>query len=193
MTATMTVRGRAAHITLGILIVLTVCLAPRAVGSAQAASPLLNWHALGNLTYDLPAAPGGKVKLVNGAYSAPIAEGSATKFEVQLAPIAMMGDMTGGGLPDAAVVLISKSGGSGTFYDLTVVLNINGALKPVRPVHLGDRIAVRAISIDKQALKVVIDTQSSSAAMTTLDLRSTRTYVIENEKLVQTHRSDVKI
>jgi hypothetical protein len=146
MTATRTLRGRAAHIAFGILIVLTVGLAPRAVGSAQAASPVLNWHALGNLTYDLPAAPGGKVKLVNGAYSAPIAEGSATKFEVQLAPVAMMGDMTGGGLPDAAVVLVSKSGGSGTFYDLTVVLNINGALKPVRPVHLGDRIAARPSS-----------------------------------------------
>jgi hypothetical protein len=193
MTATMTVRGRAAHIALGILIVLTVGLSPRAVGSAQAASPVLNWHALGNLTYSLPSAPGGSVKLVNGAYSAPIAEGSATKFEVQLAPVAMMGDMTGGGLPDAAVVLVSKSGGSGTFYDLTVVLNINAVLKPVRPVHLGDRIAVRAIGIDKQTLKVVIDTQSSSAHMTVLDLRSTRTYVIENDKLVQTHRTDVKI
>jgi hypothetical protein len=193
MTATRTLCGRAAHIAFGILIVLTVGLAPRAVGSAQAASPVLNWYALGNLTYDLPAAPGGKVKLVNGAYSAPIAEGSTTKFEVQLAPIAMLGDMTGGGLPDAAVVLVSKSGGSGTFYDLTVVLNINAVLKPLRPVHLGDRIAVRALGIDKHTLKVVIDTQSSSAHMTVLDLRSTRTYVIENDKLVQTHRSDVKI
>jgi hypothetical protein len=189
----MTVRGRAAHLAVGILIVLTLCLAPRAVGSAQAGSPVLNWYSLGNLTYLLPAAPGGKVKLVNGAYSAPIAEGSATKFEVQLAPIAMMGDFTGGGLPDAAVVLVSKSGGSGTFYDLTVVLNINGALQPTKPVHLGDRIAVRAISIDKQVMKVVIDTQSSSSAMTTLDVRSTRTYVIENNQLVQTHKSDVKI
>jgi hypothetical protein len=193
MTATVTLRGRAAHIALGILIVLTICLSPRAVGSARAASPLLNWYALGNLTYILPAAPSGKVKLVNGSYSEPIAEGSSTKFEVQLAPIAMMGDFTGGGLPDAAVVLISKSGGSGTFYDLTVVLNLNGALQPVKPVHLGDRIAVRGISIDKQVMKVVIDTQSSSSAMTVLDVRSTRTYVIENNQLVQTHKSDVKI
>jgi hypothetical protein len=190
MMATMTVRGRAAHIALGILIVLTICLSPRVVGSARAASPVLNWYALGNLTYLLPAAPDGKVKLVNGSYSA---SDSATTFEVQLAPIAMMGDMTGGGLPDAAVVLVSKSGGSGTFYDLTVVLNLNGALQPVKPVHLGDRIAVRAISIDKHAMKVVIDTQSSSEAMTVLDVRSTRTYVIENNQLVQTHKSDVKI
>src|SRR5690349_25178632 len=122
MAAQMTVRGRAAQIVLGILIVLGVCLAPRAVGSVRAATPLLNWYALGNLTYILPAAPGGKVKLVNGAFSAPIAPGSATKFVVQLAPIAMIGDFTGGGLPDAAVVLVSQSGGSGTFYDLTVVL-----------------------------------------------------------------------
>jgi hypothetical protein len=112
---------------------------------------------------------------------------------VLLAPIAMMGDFTGGGLPDAAVVLVSKSGGSGTYYDLTVVLNLNGALQPVRPVHLGDRIAVRAIGIDKKTMKVVIDTQSSSASMNVLDLRSTRTYVIENNQLVQTHRTDVKI
>jgi hypothetical protein len=91
------------------------------------------------------------------------------------------------------VVLISQSGGSGTFYDLTVVLNVNGVLSPVRPLHLGDRIAVRAIGIEKQVLKVVIDTQSSSSAMTVLDLRSTRTYVIEGDKLVQTHRTDVKI
>jgi hypothetical protein len=42
-------------------------------------------------------------------------------------------------------------------------------------------------------MKVVIDTQSSSESMTVLDVRSTRTYVIENNQLVQTHKSDVKI
>src|SRR6266571_4941842 len=102
-------------------------------------SKQLTWQALLNATYATSVTPRGAA-LHDGTLEAEAAPGSASKVIVRLADIAAFGDLDGNLAPDAAVVLVSSGGGSGTFVELAAVRNESGAAHPVATVLLGDRI-----------------------------------------------------
>ncbi|MES2953677.1 MAG: hypothetical protein V4674_03925 [Patescibacteria group bacterium] len=56
-------------------------------------------------------------------------------------------DLDGDGDPDTAVIMLSRSGGTGTFYDLVVFRNENGQPLFVDRAMVGDRIVVQSLSI----------------------------------------------
>jgi hypothetical protein len=150
----------------------------------------LTWQALANATYRSAFAPGGKAKLVNGVYSVPAAPGSATRLTIQLAPISMVGDLNGDAAQDAAVVLVTNPGGSGTFFALVAVINQNGTPAPLAPRLLGDRVLIHSIGIDHRQIQVALDTRSTHAPMTRRDTRSDRTFAVRGNRLVLIHESD---
>ena len=96
-----------------------------------------------------------KAKLVAGKYEESAAPGSASKVTVNLLaqPVAF-GDLNGDGVDDAAVVLATNSGGSGTFIVLNAVLNDKGAAKFASSISLGDRTQVKAITISGGVITV---------------------------------------
>jgi heat shock protein HslJ len=89
--------------------------------------------------------------LENGRDEQPIVPGAATVAVAQLAGRNAYGDLDGDGQTDAAFVLISDPGGSGTFYYVSA-LTADGAV--LDPVLLGDRIRVRSIEIVAGELRV---------------------------------------
>ena len=97
-----------------------------------------------------------------------------------------IGDLNGDGVADAAVILIARTGGSGTFYYLYGVLNDNGASKPSAPESLGDRIKLKSLTIQGGETSVNFLTQGPKDAMVNPTLDVTRKYKWQDGKLVST-------
>lgn len=65
-----------------------------------------------------------------------------------------LGDLNGDGASDAAVILIANTGGSGSFFILTVMLNEGGKPRQVASTGLGDRVVVKSLAIQTRIITV---------------------------------------
>lgn len=88
--------------------------------------------------------------LVNGVAEKEIAPGFATKDMLSLFQEPIYGDLNGDGLSDAVALLVRNSGGSGTFYYASFVMNENNESKSTNAILLGDRIAPQTIAIQDE-------------------------------------------
>jgi hypothetical protein len=122
--------------------------------SSAATSSPLTLDALQNAEYQSDFTASHTVKLVNGAYEAEAAPGSASKVTVNLLPEYASGDLHGDGVDDAAVVLVSSGGGSGTFYTLAAVVNDGGHPRNTASLLLGDRIQLKSVAISDGEITV---------------------------------------
>jgi uncharacterized lipoprotein YbaY len=118
--------------------------------------------ALSNAAYPLDGAKDGQVFLQNGRYTD---EASGDTVTLAAKPRAS-GDLNGDGSPDAAVLLVSSSEGSGSFWWVSAVLNDNYTAKPVDAVLLGDRIRARSLAIRDGEITVSYYDRRSDQPMT---------------------------
>ncbi len=101
-----------------------------------------------NATFASEQEPSGQITLTGGRYQGqPVAEGSATRLEVGLVDPVALGDLDADGLGDAAVILATTLGGSGTFITLEAVLGQDGRPVHVATLPLGDRTQIRSVAI----------------------------------------------
>jgi heat shock protein HslJ len=84
--------------------------------------------------------------LTGGAYVEEMVPGAASKIEVRLGNRMGFG-FTADGKPLAAVILTTNSGGSGTFVDLAVVVDEDGALVNRAVAALGDRTRIDSLGV----------------------------------------------
>lgn len=143
----------------------------------------LSWDVLRNAEYPSEFSRAKTIRLANGAYEEEIAPGSATKLKVQLVDIGAFGYLNGDRAHDAAVILVSDPGGSGTFIHLVAVLNEDGLPRPLKPVLLGDRVAIRAVAIEANKVSVRMRVRGPSDPMVRLTREVSRTYVLSGEGL----------
>lgn len=98
---------------------------------------------------------GREVRLVGGAFEShgtPLTNNNYIRTSIGEI---VFGDLNGDGVDDAAVILISSGGGSGLFYDLSIVINNNGHPYTATSRSLGDRVQINSMSIESQM--VIID------------------------------------
>jgi hypothetical protein len=110
---------------------------------------------------------------------------TANRVAVFFQPEYASGDLNSDSVPDAAVVLASTTGGSGTFLDLVLVLNQGG-----RPVHaaslfLGDRVPVDRIRIVDREIQVELTMHGPADAMCCPSVRATRRFRLEDGLLLE--------
>lgn len=85
--------------------------------------------------------------LINGKAEKDIASGSATKHTVSIFGEPIYGDLNKDGKDDAAVMLVSNPGGSGTFYYAVLAIATGSTYTTTNTLILGDRIAPQTINI----------------------------------------------
>lgn len=127
---------------------------------AQTPEPEITLEALGNTTYLSEFAQRGQVTLENGQY-----EDETSRIFVALTGYAAYGDLTGDGVEDAAVVLVTNGGGSGNFYELALVVDEAGTLTNTTTTLLGDRIQIHNLSIMDGQITIDMTTQGPEDAM----------------------------
>ena len=130
---------------------------------------------------------GDKAKLENGTFSEPAAPGSATMATITLDnDMLFFGDMDGDNRKDAAVLLRSEPGGSGTFTYLALVLNEKNSAKPLEAILLGDRVTVKSATVRNGILTItVLDRNPGEPTSAAPSVESIREFKLQDNKLVE--------
>ena len=153
------------------------------VGQALPKNPV-NLEVLKNLTYtiypskDKPT----QVTLVNGRDSR--IDSPENLIMTQIGKIAT-GDLNDDGKDDAAVLLFSNYGGSGTFGELAVVVIEDGILEQVASAFLGDRVVIQSLAIENGVISVHMLTHGPKDPMAAPTLRRTERFKLVDNKLVK--------
>jgi hypothetical protein len=154
-------------------------------GPAAAPAAALTADQVGNAEYQSDVTPSKKAKLVAGKYEEAAAPGSASKITVNLVPTAMgLGDLNGDGVGDAAVILASSGGGSGTFISLHAVVSNKGALTDAAWTNLGDRTSVKAVTVSAGVITVNMVKHGPNDPLCCPTVEATAKYKIQDGKLV---------
>ncbi len=153
-------------------------------GAGNDVTPLTE-EALRNAAYRSEWPADGVAQLVDGEYREPIMEGSATEIVIRLVNVAF-GDLNGDGVVDAAVVLVTNPGGSGTFYDLVAVLNQDGKAEHLAAIALGDRAQIESLEIEDGQVALQMVTHGPDDPMCCPTQQVEQVYALEGTKLVQT-------
>jgi len=158
----------------------------------RAESRQLTWQSLLNATYATSVTPRGAA-LRDGTFEAEAAPGSASRITVRLADIAAFGDLDGNLAPDAAAVLVSSGGGSGTFVELAAIRNEHGAAHPVATVLLGDRILVREVRIEDRRILVRLRARGATDPFSLRTREVSRHYALDGNGLVLLDESEAEV
>jgi heat shock protein HslJ len=182
------------YLVVGALLLVTLTLATACSGAATAGPtetgdtsvPLrpLTEEALKNAAYHSEWPEDGIAQLTDGEYRKPIVEGSATELLIRLMDVAF-GDLDGDGVSDAAVVLVTDPGGSGTFYELAAVVNQDGNPEHVATISLGDRAQIEALSVKAGQIVVEMITHGPDDPMCCPTQQVVQTYALQGDGLVQ--------
>lgn len=152
--------------------------------ACASAPPALTIDALKNSEYrsEFPASK--KAKLTHGSYQEDIVPGSASKLTITLLEQHAIGDLNGDGVPDAAVILATNSGGSGVFVDLAAVVNDKGIPKHIASAALGDRVQIKSVSISAGEIGVSLVKQGPNDPLCCPSQAATLKFKLQGDKLL---------
>ena len=126
--------------------------------------------------------PSGKVTLSDGEYREPAAPGSASETVVKLS------DKRAFGLIDrrdtGAVVLVTSAGGTGTFYDLALLIKEPGGWVNRDVAFLGDRVKVHSLEVKDNHFVITMTTHGPGDAMCCPTLEVEKFFAVEGNRLV---------
>ena len=162
---------------------LAVALMLAACGSAKT-SDALTTEALQNAEYQTEWTPEGTVRLEGGEYRAPAAPGSASEIVIALTEYVAVGELNG--QPAAAVILYSDGGGSGTFYELHVMVERDGQPNDVAWTQLGDRVQINSLAIESDEIIVDMVMHGPDDPMCCPTQQVVQTYALQGEDLTRT-------
>jgi heat shock protein HslJ len=126
----------------------------------------------------------GKVQLVNGEYREPAAPGSATQTVVKLTDHIAVGKL--GRKDAAAVILVTDPGGSGTFYDLALLLRAPQGWMNQDVAFLGDRIKIHSLAITDNHIVVDMTKPGPGEPLCCPILHVVQRFVLRDDRLVET-------
>ena len=124
----------------------------------------------------------GKVTLAGGMYRETTVPGSASETIVKLSGKRTFGIING--KEAGAVILITDPGGSGTFYDVALVVKEGQGWVNTDTVFLGDRVNIEAIGITGKNIDVTMKTHSPSDPMCCPSLEVVKQFAVKENRLV---------
>lgn len=153
---------------------------------ADGGTPELTAAALRSATYESQYLDDGVVRLEDGMFA-----DTARRTVVSLLPEYAVGDLDGDGAPDAAVILATNTGGSGTFRDLAIVLNRSGEPASGASLFLGDRVLVDRIGIVEGEIRVDLTMHGPADPMCCPSLAANRRFRLVGGILTEMTRADI--
>jgi len=154
------------------------------IPDAETAMGAVGVDTLKNIVYQSDWTKEGTAPLVDGTYSEPGADGSATKTVVKLHDRMAFG-YAAGGQQLAVAVLVTDPGGSGTFYDLAALVFEDGGPQHVASALLGDRVQIQSLALENGEIVVKMMTQGPDDPMCCPKQRVVERYALQGEELVQ--------
>lgn len=154
---------------------------PASTGDVPAS---ISQEGLENAVYRLDSTASGTVQLTDGVYVEPAAPGSAAQTKVELSDWIAYG-LLPDGQTAAAVILVSSSGGSGTFYHLALMADASGQAVNLATTFLGDRVIIHALNFDESKIVVELTRQGPEDAMCCPTLRMLEVYAYQDGELVK--------
>ena len=140
---------------------------------------------LANATYLSEWTEAGEVTLTDGEYREQAAPGSATETVVMLTEHMVVMQLEDG-QPAAAAILVTDPGGSGTFYDLHMLIAVEGVATDIATAPLGDRVKINSLSVNENGV-IAIDmiTHGPDDPLCCPTQRVLQTYVVQRGELVE--------
>ena len=123
----------------------------------------------------------GTVQLTYGQYRESVAPGSATETVVKLGEEIAHGKING--MDAAAVILFTNSGGSGTFFDLALLVRMNTEWINTDVEFLGDRVTIHSLSFEDEAIIVDMTSHGPEDPMCCPTLRQEQRFTVEDNRL----------
>ena len=125
------------------------------------------------------------IQLVDGEGSIAYGEGATERDYAGLVDDAVaFGDLDDDGIADAAVVVFTSGGGSGTFRYLIAVLDRDGAPVQAARVYLGDRVPVESMTISSGEIVMEMLAHRRSDGLCCPTLNITRAFALRGDQLV---------
>jgi heat shock protein HslJ len=84
----------------------------------------------------------------------------------------------------AAVIIVTDTGGSGTFFDLTLLFKREGGWVNVDTLFLGDRVKVHSVDIRDKEVRVNMTTHGPGDALCCPTQKKTRRFAIQADRLI---------
>ena len=137
---------------------------------------------LGAITIRSDRFPSGAVTLRNGEYREFVAAGSAAAMVVKLTDLRAFGAVNG--RDAAAVVIVTNTGGSGTFYDLALLVKGEGGWVNVDTYFLGDRVKVHSVGMGKNEISVAMTVHGPGDALCCPTEEVTRRFAVQADRLL---------
>jgi hypothetical protein len=170
-----------------IMAILSTVLLASCAGRApmSKARSSLTSEALENAAYKSEWPRSRVAKLNGGEYREKYTEDSASELVIRLTKKVAFGDLDGDGLEDAAVVLLTDPGASGTFYYLAAVINQGGRPDNVAARLLGDRVKIKKVSVEQGDIVIDMIAHGPDDPVCCPSKRVVRTYRLEEGHLIR--------
>jgi len=141
----------------------------------------LTMDSVRNVEYAPTILEGRRVGLTEGMFSDP-----SSRVRVTLTRHVALGDLDGDGFGDAAVVLVTGTGGTGNFRDLAAVVHRRGKAVNVACASLGDRVQVQEVEIGAEGeIAVRLLTHAREDPMCCPSLPAIRTFRLQGDRLAE--------
>lgn len=164
------------------LVALSACGGDGAADSSggRAPRPEITAAELRNAGYPSQYVEEGTIRLTARVYEDP-----DRRVAVLLQPEYAVGDLDGDGSPDAAVVLATNTGGSGTFTDLCFVPNDGPPVRSAACRFLGDRVLLDRVRIVDGIVELDVTMHGPADPMCCPTLELTRRFRLTAGELIE--------
>lgn len=140
-------------------------------------------NAYSNLSYQVE---GQDILLNNGVAITDIVAGSESKTTTRVFGNEVMADVNSDGMEDAAFILTSDGGGTGTFYYVAVALKTATGYTGTNAVFIGDRIAPQTTEFQNGFIVVNYADRGAGEPMSApATIGVSKTYTIDNGVLIE--------
>ena len=126
--------------------------------------------------------PSGRVTLSHGEYREPAAPGSASETVVTLSDKRVFGLIQG--KETGAVVLVTSTGGTGTFYDLALLSKEAEGWVNTDTLFLGDRVKVHSVEVENNEIVIAMTTHGLDDAMCCPTIEVKKRFAVQGNRLV---------